>query len=200
MQKKIVYYILGAILLCAFFIRLQNIDRHDFNNDEAHNASRSVAWFDFFGSMNQTTPVQWFEERVWWQGLSFHDHPPLGFAVQFISSRVLGDSIYALRFPFVLIGVGAVFMMFLLAKELFKSEEAGLLAALLIAVYPDTVWISRLALYDGIIVLLIITSWYFFIRAREKSKYNFLLWGLSVALAILTKYTFIFMLPFFALF
>jgi len=199
MNNKKITLLLTGILVLAFVVRIVYLDRHNFINDEVLNASRAIDWFDFFESERQTTPVQWFETRQWWQPLSFHDHPPFGFALQFVFSRVLGDSVWALRFPFVFVGVLSVYAIFLLMRELTGRVEPGLVAALLLSLHPGAVWISRLALYDGLIVCFIILSWFFFLRALKRPRY-FLAWGAMVGLALLTKYTFIFMLPFFGVY
>lgn len=190
---------LALIIFLGFFVRIVNLTMHDLGGDEIYNTARSMYWLDFMQSTGQTTPVQWFDEKQWWQGLSFHDHPPLGFSFQYVMMRIFSDSVFGIRFPFVILGTIVIYLMYLLGKKLFNSEKAGLFAAIATALSPSAIWVSRISLYDAFVVFFIILSWYFFLKAGEDKKY-YVWWAVALAGGLLSKYTFVFILPFYFIF
>ena len=192
------YWFLGAIILAGLFLRLWNITGPDMMGDDAHYSFRALGWFDYVASENlQSTPVTWFPVARWWQHLSFHDHPPLVFLIQFLFFSVLGDSLFVARLPFVLAGVFSILAIFILGKEL-GGARVGLIAAAIIAFSNYDIWLSRFAYLDIWVLLWIILAMYFFIRADKKST-NYIFWWVCLALGMLTKYTFIFTIPVFLL-
>lgn len=189
---------LVAILAVAALLRFWNLTGPDIIGDDATYSFRSIGYFDWIASLDtQTTPVVWFEKPVWWQKLSFHDAPPLAFVVQWFFFRIFGDTVFAARLPFVLAGLFAVFGMFLLGRKL-AGPRVGLLAAGALAVMNFHVWISRLGFLDGFVVVWVIYSLYFFLKARENAR-HYLSWWVTVALGLLSKYTFLFMGPLYLL-
>ncbi|MEK7555046.1 MAG: glycosyltransferase family 39 protein [Patescibacteria group bacterium] len=190
--------ILIGIMLFGAVIRFFNLAGPDLLNDEALYAMRSVEYFDYIASTNiQTTPIIWFPEHVWWQGLSFHDAPPLVFAVQWFFFKIFGETVFASRLPFVLAGLLAIYGTFLLAR-LMTGNRVAILAAGIMAAMNYHVWISRIGFLDGFVIVSVIFSLYFFLRA-EKDPRLYLAWGTFVGLGLLTKYTFLFMGPVFLL-
>ena len=187
---------LGIIVAAAFFIRIFNLGGQDMASDDVLYSFRSIGLVDYVASLNfQSTPMSWFSERQWWQSLSFHDHPPLVFIIQWIFFKIGGINVWAARMPFALAGALSVLFLFFLGRELF-SARIGLFSAAALAVANYAVWISRIGLLDGFLVLWIILSLYFFVKAETK-PINYLWWGIFCAAGILTKYTFIFMFPVF---
>ncbi len=194
MKKE--YRILGLIIFVGLFLRLWNITGPDMIGDDAHYSFRALGWFDYVASENlQSTPVSWFPVARWWQYLSFHDHPPLVFLIQFLFFSIFGDSLLVARLPFVLAGALSIWAIFILAKELW-SPRAGLIAAAVLAFSNYSLWLSRFAYLDVWVPLWTILAIYFFARANKNSK-NYILWWIFLALGILTKYTFVFILPLF---
>lgn len=190
--------ILGAILLFALGLRLWNLAGPDMATDDALYSFRALGWFDYVASENyQSTPVTWFERPQWWQGLSFHDAPPLVFSVQWFFFTVFGPSLWAARLPFVLAGVASVFSLFLLAR-LVGGVKAGLWAAAFLSVMNYHLWVSRIGFLESFVILWGILALYFFIKARERPR-SYAWWGIAVALGVLTKYTFFFLAPVFAI-
>lgn len=197
MNPRSVKWALWSILFLALVIRAVNLGAHDVVGDESPNAMRALGFVDYLAATDrQSTPVSWFPDPVWWQKLSFHDAPPLVLWVQYIFLNLFGTSVVATRLSFLLVGVLCVYAIFLLAKKLW-GPQAGLVAAFTMAVMNYAVWASRMQFLDGYVTLWVILSIYFFISAHEKSI-NYLWWGLAFGAGILTKYTFLFMGPVFA--
>ena len=166
---------LGIIVAAAFFIRIFNLGGQDMATDDVLYSFRSIGLVDYVASLNfQSTPMSWFSERQWWQSLSFHDHPPLVFIIQWIfqdrRNKCLGApyAVCACRRAFRIVFV-------FLGRELF-SARIGLFSAAALAVANYAVWISRIGLLDGFLVLWIILSLYFFVKAETK-PINYLWWG-----------------------
>ncbi|MBI2604324.1 MAG: glycosyltransferase family 39 protein [Candidatus Harrisonbacteria bacterium] len=207
--------LLLGILTVGLTLRLWNLSGPDIATDDALYSLRSIGWIDYVASTNkQSTPVTWFDKPVWWQGLSFHDAPPLVFATQWISFQFFGDNAVAARLPFVAAGMLGVYGAFLLAN-LIAGPLAGLAAAATLAIANYAIWISRIGFLEGFLVPAILFSLYFFLRAGRKCGYTnvnaddadnglrmqsgkyYVWWGIAVAAGLLTKYSFLFMGPVF---
>lgn len=89
---------------------------------------------------------------------SFNDYkPPLVIYLTAVSERLLGFTDLAVRFPAALSGLAAVFLIYLLTKELGFSEKTALIAAGLLAVNPWHIMFSR-ALFEVQVALTLIMS------------------------------------------
>jgi 4-amino-4-deoxy-L-arabinose transferase-like glycosyltransferase len=113
---------LGIIVAAAFFLRLFNLGGQDMASDDVLYSFRSIGLVDYVASINlQSTPTTWFSERQWWQGLSFHDHPPMVFIIQWIFFKIGGINVWAARLPFAPAGTLSVFFLFFWAKNYLMS-------------------------------------------------------------------------------
>lgn len=183
------------IFLLALGLRLVNLDRADMQGDEAMNAYRSIGYNDNLNSERQTTPTQWFENPPWWTKLSFHDQPPLGFLIQHTFFTFFGISTQTARLPMAVFGALSVLALYLLGRSLFK-RQAGLLAALVMSVFAYHVWISRTGYFESILIFFCLLSLYYMQKlAADPAVKNYLLLGVFLGLAFLTKYTMFFLLP-----
>ncbi len=192
--KKTAVFLVG-ILACAFFLRIIFLSAGDPLTDEVLYGFRAVGMLDFDEAHDQTTPLEWFDARgiPWWTRLSFHDHPPLVFFIQHISMKILGETNFGFRFPSVLFGVASVWLLYLTAKRLFGTKTA-LLAAFVLSVTANHVYISRTGLQESIVIFFVLLVCYFFLRALDDDTY--LLWmGVALGLGALTKYTTFFLVP-----
>jgi hypothetical protein len=74
------------------------------------------------------------------------------------------------------------------------GRRAGIIAAALAAAASGMIWISRIALLEGVLIPLMLASLYACLRAREDRKW----WvgaGILFGLAVITKYTALFLAP-----
>lgn len=186
--------IICGVVIFIVLLRFWNLTGLDLISDDALYSFRALGWFDYLGG-GQTTPVQWFGNIPWWGNLSFHDAPPLVFAIQKIFFMVFGANALAARLPFALAGLGVVYLMYLIVKKM-ANENLAIGAALIMAVSSYGSWASRTGYLEGIQVVFIVLSLFFFIQfvAHKKSK-DILLWGVSAGLAMACKYTAMFILP-----
>lgn len=197
------------IILLAAFLRLYDLPRADVITDEALIGFRSIGYLDFFLSPYQTTPLEWFDGDIpSWTKFSFHDHPPLTFIIQHFSLRVFGVNEWGQRLPFALAGIASVWLVYLIGRRLFASEQGdsggnrdnqgeciGLLAAGLIAVNSYHVWISRIGLQESLVILFSLCAVLFCLKfLNEPRKYWWRL-GLALGACFLTKYTTFILVP-----
>ncbi len=192
MQTKNLALIL--IILLGTFLRVYHLNQGDVLGDEALLGFRSVGLTDFDEAPKQTTPLEWFDGNIpWWTKLSFHDHPPLVFWIQHSFISVSGETAWAFRLPSAIFGIASIYLLYLLGKSLYE-KKVGLLAALLLAVNSNHVYISRIGLQESYVIFFILLTIYAVIRTTKNPRF-FLLVGASLGLGLLTKYTAIILIP-----
>ncbi|MFA6252859.1 MAG: glycosyltransferase family 39 protein [Patescibacteria group bacterium] len=187
--------LLILLLLLGAVFRFYNLSYADSYTDESILGFRAIGLIDYNAAYTQTTPWQWFDEVPAWARLSFHDHPPVFFWLQHLSINIFGQNTFALRLPSVLAGLASLYLVFLLARRLI-SEKAAYLALVFLTVQSHHVWISRIGLQDSVVVFFMLLIIYLWLLALERQKiYWWLLWGLSLGLGIMTKYTTLIIIP-----
>lgn len=195
--------LLILILVIAAVLRLWGLPRGDTITDEVLYAFRAIGPMDFDEGEDQTTPLEWFDERgtgdragiPWWTSLSFHDHPSLVFWIQHFSMRIFGETNFGFRLPSAVFGVASVYLLYLIGTVL-HSRTVGLMSALLLAVTVNHIYISRAGLQEAYVIFFILLASYFFLRSLKKDTY--LIWtGVILGLALLTKYTIFLLVPIF---
>src|SRR3989344_9651330 len=179
-------------LLAALLIFF-NITRADIQTDDAIYSFRAVGYVDYVSSQLQTTPLQWFESLPWWSHLSFHDAPPLVFLIQFIFFTLFGVSTFVAKLPFALAGVGAVVILYLLARRLYDADVA-FVASMALAVSSYHVWASRVGYLEIVALFFILLTLYCFVRVLTDTRWWWV-FGVSLGLALLVKYPTVFLLP-----
>ncbi|HEY4497278.1 MAG TPA: glycosyltransferase family 39 protein [Candidatus Paceibacterota bacterium] len=192
-----------CILLTASFLRLVFISRGDTINDEVLYAFRAIGMLDFDEAAEQTTPLEWWDTKAsggkyeipWWTRLSFHDHPPLVFLIQHFFMRIFGEHAWAFRLPSALFGIASVLLLYLIGKELY-SKNTGLVAAGLLAITVNHVYISRVGLQESYVLFFILLASYLFLRA-QKNDTCYLWTGTALGLGFLTKYNTFILVPIF---
>lgn len=185
-------YWLIFILLVAAFLRLYNLSSGDPVNDEVFYAFRGLGMMDFDEAELQTTPLEWYDSvdppnGRWWMKLSFHDHPPLVFAAQSVFMRLFGERVWAFRLPSALLGVASVYLLFAISSSLF-TPLVGLIAAALMAVTLNHVYISRIGLQESYVIFFILLASHFFLRGLNNRR-AFVWAGIAFGFGLLAKYT-----------
>jgi len=193
MKKSNIY--LGVVLLLALVVRLWNVVSFDLYSDSSLYSFRSLGLFDYIGG-GQTTPIQWFGSIPAWASLSFHDAPPLVFWIQHFFFVIFGDTTFAARIPFVLVGVVATYFLY---KWLFKvsNERVAIISSLIFALMSYSVWAGRVGYLEGITLCFVVICCYFlnlFLKEPTKHKYLYFM-SIFLGLSLLTKYTAIFLFP-----
>ena len=163
---------IGAILVLACVLRVIHLD--------------SGLWYDEIDTLVHAV-------RLPFGYLTTH-YPSLNHHVLFsLEARVcvllFGENAWALRLPAVLFGVGSIWALWLLAKQI-TSPWIARLSALLLAVSYHHIWFSQNARgYTGILFWSLIAT-YLFIRSGKESSWRlWVLYGVVMALAIYTHLT-----------
>lgn len=102
---------------------------------------------------------------------SFGDYKPsLYFYTIVPFLKIFGLTPFAVRFPSVLAGVGTVFLVFLIGRQLF-GEKVGLFAAGVYVIQPWNLFISRIGFETNLATFLITLGLYFLVKARNNARY-----------------------------
>ena len=165
---------LVVTLVVAFAVRLVNLNALGFNSDEAVYSGQAAS---LAGNPLFTTqfPV-------------FRAHPLL---LPVLMSPLFSSGTPDLRGRVFVafLGVATVFVVFLIGRELF-GFMTGVLAAMILAVMPYHVGVTRQVLLDGPAVLCITLAFWMFARFVRNRQVEWLLGSAAVTgLAVLTKET-----------
>lgn len=198
MKNKIV---LISILVLATLLRLIYLDKfpNGLNADEAAIGYNAYSLIQT-GLDEHGTP---------WPLVfrSFDDYkPPLYFYLVLPFVKILGLNIWAIRLPSALLGTLAVYLMYLLTKELYSNTilknlkfKIENLSALLLAVSPWHLHFSRGGWEVNAATTLILLGVYAFIKALKNPKY-FFLFTFSFLLSLYTYHSARIIAPLMALF
>lgn len=103
---------------------------------------------------------------------SFGDYKPALYAyldIPFI--MVLGLNEWAVRLPSVIAGIGFIILVYLIIKEIFKSNWLSLSAAFFASISPLSIQFSRTGWESNVAVFLNVLGLYFFLKGLKSSKF-----------------------------
>jgi len=190
-QKKTCIF-LGLILLVSAFLRFYKLGEIPVGhtNDEANYIySAYSVWHTGHDLAGNYLPLSFN---------LFNSFSPVPVYLIAPFLGVLGLSPFAARLPFALVGVGFVFLSFLLARKLLNNDFMALATAFILAVSPWHLQLSRIA-YGGTLALFFYTlAIYIFLATKEKGN---VYWSLPAFLLGFysyhgTKIFFLFFVPF----
>jgi hypothetical protein len=125
-------------------------------------------------------------------------HPP-GYPIIIAAvTKVFGSSDSALQFLQMVCDSFAVVLLYLIALQLL-SVPVALVSGLLAALSPQFAYFSVLLLPDSLIVLPLLGSIFFLIRARKGSSLNFVIAGCLIGISCWSRANALFLVPFIAL-
>jgi uncharacterized membrane protein len=112
--------------------------------------------------------------------------------ISHVSLMIFGDSIWSLRLPAALFGVGSILLLYYFTQEVSNVKEALFSSALLTVSYHH-VWFSQNARgYTGLLFWTILSSWLFLKSMGSNRSSSWLLYAVSLALGIFTHLTMMF--------
>src|SRR5579871_5766686 len=155
---------IGAIMLLSIFMNFFKLGAGGFGNLYYAAGVRSMldSWHNlFFVSFDPG-------------GFVSLDKPPLGFAIQAASAKLLGFSPFSVLLPQALAGVLAVLLLYYLVRRSFGTV-AGLVAALALAVSPISVVTNRNNTVDSTLALVMLIGAWAVLRAVETGRLRWLL-------------------------
>jgi 4-amino-4-deoxy-L-arabinose transferase-like glycosyltransferase len=147
--------------------------------------------------IGRVSPDPFYDAAVRSMGLSWHnfffgafepggslsiDKPPVDLWLQVISVKMFGFSSSTLKLPEVFAGIASVPLLFAAVRRIW-STEAGLAAAVAMAVLPVEVITSRSDTMDAVMMALIVLALLLLLRASETGSSAWLL-GAAAALGV----------------
>jgi 4-amino-4-deoxy-L-arabinose transferase-like glycosyltransferase len=129
------------------------------------------------------------------------DHPPL-FSLIVGSAAILGGAntfydctLTSMRIPSLIFGILAISLLYIFSLKLCNTHVA-IIATLIFATNPNTVFLSRLAVSENLILFLSLSTLLLFLKYRESSNSIYLYISAFVAgIASLAKITGFFLIP-----
>lgn len=120
----------------------------------------------------------------WWntppEGFAYEwTHPPLAKLGMVLGMSIFGQNSFGWRIPGVLLGVGSVFLVYLIAKKVFNDEAVGLLSAGVFSLDGLPLVSSRIGMNDSYFLFFTLLSIYFFMK--KKDFFSALTYGLALS-------------------
>ena len=160
-MKKIHIFLIAIVILAAF-LRLYKLD----------SVPPSLNWDEAAFGYNAYTIANWGKDE-WGNSFplvftSFKDdkHPVIVY-ITAIFVRIFGLFDYSARFPTAFFGVLNVWLIYLLAKQLFKQNSVAIFAALFLAVSPMNIHFSRGLWESNFALFFFMLGLYLFLKALE---------------------------------
>ena len=168
--------ILFIILLVAFLVRFYNFNFPYFTSDEAQLSVRAHS-LATTGKDELGRPFP-----LLFNSLTDYKLPVTSYLTA-IGAKLFGKNDFGVRIPFILIGVGIVFLIYQISKNLTDKKEFGIFVSLLAALSPPLILLSRVP--NQIILLIFGFLLLFYLLIRE--KINLKAVGLAIILALSTS-------------
>jgi dolichyl-phosphate-mannose-protein mannosyltransferase len=132
----------------------------------------------------------------WWnphpEGFAYEwTHPPLAKEFMWASMIIFGENSFAWRIPAALFGVGIIYLVYLISKEIFRDELLALISAAFFALDGLALTMSRIGMNDTYMLFFVLLSIYLYF----KDKYFFS--SLAFGLAASSKWSAIWAVPIF---
>ena len=175
-NKKFIYAFLGLIFFIAVLFRFVNLSSQPtgFHIDEASLGYNGYSLL-LTGKDDNGNSFPLYIDM-------FGDNRPSGYHyLTIIPIMIFGLTEFATRFPGALIGSLTVFAMFLLSNTIFKNRSIALLSALLIALSPWHIVISRASGEAVITLFFIILGFALLLQGLAENKNKFIIWGTILA-------------------
>ncbi|MBC1997522.1 glycosyltransferase family 39 protein [Listeria marthii] len=146
-------------------------------------------FFNFYGIWNDDTVNPYYTAAVTSMVQNFHnffygafdpagfitvDKPPVALWLQAISALIFGVHGWSVILPQALAGVGSVILLYVLVKPRFGAWAARI-TALILALTPIAVAVTRTNNMDAILVFILLLATYFLFKAVNRAKFGWLL-------------------------
>ena len=130
----------------------------------------------------------------WWntppEGFAYEwTHPPLAKLGMVLGMLVFGENSFGWRIPGAIMGVGSVFLVYLIAKKIFKDELLGILSAGVFSLDGLPLVMSRIGMNDSYLLFFVLLSIYLFLT--DKLFFSAIAFGLAIS----SKWSGVWVLP-----
>jgi 4-amino-4-deoxy-L-arabinose transferase-like glycosyltransferase len=166
-NKTLNWILILAIVAVAFFLRIYNIENipAGIYPDESVNGTDAL-------NANATGDYRWFYTNNYGREGLFMN-------LIAISIKIFGNTVLGLKIWSIIFGTLTVFGVYLLTKELFRSQRSGFLAAYLMAFSFWAINFSRISFRAIMLPFILTFTFYFLFKAIHNKKYiYFILAGL----------------------
>ena len=173
--KRLDYILIGVIILVAAVLRLWKLGQVPFMHDEFSALLRTR--FDNFNDFIQ-------------QGVTPDSHPIGVQMFLWLWVRIFGWSEFWVKLPFVLMGIGSVYLIYIIGRQWF-NRKVGLFSAAFFAVSQFTVFYSQLARpYSAglFFVLLMAVFWHKVVFGTKTTTGDYVGFALSAWACSLIQY------------
>jgi len=123
---------------------------------------------------------------IHWNHEPSFPNPPFYLWLAALSYKIFGVGEYAAKFPSALMGVSTILLLYFFAKYLFGSWMGFLSSFVLSTTFMFTRY-ARHAMFDVTLSFFVCLSMFALVLSLRKNGRYFLLWGLSIGIAVLTK-------------
>ena len=166
MNKRIVNFLLIAVIAIATFLRLWNLGTVPLSPDWDEAALGYNAY-----SIIQTGRDEYgkFFPVVL---RSFEDYKPALYTyltIPFV--EVFGLNTFSVRLPSALFGIFSVYLIYLLVKELFRRDDLAFISAFLLSISPWHIQFSRVAFESNVGLAFNMLTVLFFIKSFKKNSF-----------------------------
>ncbi len=151
-MKTKLKFALFAIFFASFFVRLYDLNAESLFLDETYSVK--------IAKMDISQIIDASKEDV---------HPPLYYLILHYWIDILGDSESMIRLLSAFFGLAAVFMIYKIGTALF-DRQTGVLSAFILGLSVFHLHYSQEARMYSLMTLLVLISFYFFIRLNNKNK------------------------------
>ncbi len=168
-------YILYVILAFAFAVRVFNLGSPtEMYFDEVYHAFTAVTM------MGEDSAKAW----EWWntppEGFAYEwTHPPLAKLGMVLGMSIFGQNSFGWRIPGAILGVGSVYLIYLIAKKIFKDETVGLISAGVFSLDGLPLVMNRIGMNDSYILFFSLLSIYMFMK--QKDLFSAIFYGLALS-------------------
>ena len=186
LSKNILNILLAGVLLFAFATRIFELGSpkseyfdevyHAFTAREILNGNK-MAW-EWWNTPPEGFAYEW-------------THPPLAKLGMVLGMTVFGENAFGWRIIQALLGTGAVLLIYLISKELFKDRLLATLAAFVFSLDGLPLVMSRIGMNDTYMLFFMLLSLYFFLK--EKDFFS----SIGFGLALSSKWSVIWVIPIF---
>lgn len=174
MPKQTEKVILAIILLFGAVLRIYNYWDFSLSNDELSALARLN--FISFNDLIQN-------------GVRIDGHPPAAQIILYYITKLFGNSVAVIRFPFLLAGIASIYFMYKVGKE-WVSSSTGMLAAATFATLSFPILYSRIArpyALGMLFCLMAMAYWIRIVKNKGETK-DFVLLALALALCAYSHY------------
>lgn len=177
-------YVLVAILVFAFVSRILFLSSpaNEYFDEVYHAFTARV--------MLHGDPKAW----EWWntppQGFAYEwTHPPFAKEAMVVGMSIFGENSFGWRLPAAIFGTGSVFILYLIAKNLFNDEAIALMSSAILSLDGLTLVLNRIGMNDSYFLFFALLSIYLFLREKDFGS------ALSLGFAAASKWTVFWMVP-----